>query len=159
MSKNTWLITIVACLLLSIVTVVISPFNFSPAFHSSLTNLATLKTMARNSLPYEVAIANGKPSLLEFYADWCQTCQSLSTTLEELQQKYGESVNFIMLNIDEPQWHKQIQTYRVTGVPQLTFLRGNQEIVETLIGKVPEVVIDDILGEMVNELGNLEFRI
>ena len=150
MSKNTWLITIGAGLLLIIVTVVVTPFNFSPAFHSSLTNLATLKALARNSVPYEVAIANNKPSLIEFYADWCQTCQSLSTTLEQLQQKYRESVNFIMLNIDDPQWHKQIQTYQVTGVPQLTFLRGNQEIVETLIGKVPEVVIDNILGEMVN---------
>ena len=150
MLKKTLLLPLLALLLLIIGTVGISQGDFSPRVPSSLTNLATLKTMARDAVPYEVAMTNGKPSLIEFYADWCQTCQSLASTLAQLKQEYGASVNFIMLNIDDPQWQQQIQTYQVTGVPQLTFLKGNQERVETLIGKVPEVVIDDILGDLVS---------
>ncbi|NET62187.1 MAG: thioredoxin fold domain-containing protein [Symploca sp. SIO2E6] len=145
MLKKTLLLPLLALLLLIIVTVGISHQDFSARVPSSLTNLATLKTMARDAVPYEVAMTNGKPSLIEFYADWCQTCQSLASTLAQLKQKYGESVNFIMLNIDDPRWQQQIQTYQVTGVPQLTFLRANHEIVDTLIGKVPGVVIEDVL--------------
>jgi len=147
MIKKTWLLAFLALLLFVIGNIVITHEDFSPNFHSSIANLATLKTMARDSVPYEVAITNGKPSLIEFYADWCQTCQSLAVTLEQLQQKYGDYVNFIMLDIDDPRWHQQIQTYQVTGVPHLTFLRTNQEVVDTLIGKVPGVVIDEILKE------------
>ncbi|NEQ65667.1 MAG: thioredoxin fold domain-containing protein [Symploca sp. SIO2D2] len=147
MLKKTLLLPLLASLLLIIGIVVVSNRDFSPAVHSSLTNLATLKAMARDAMPYEVAMSNGKPSLIEFYADWCQTCQSLAATLEQLQEKYGESVNFMMLDIDDPQWQQQIQTYQVTGVPHLTFLRANHEIADTLIGKVPRVVIEDTLKE------------
>ncbi|NEP11102.1 MAG: thioredoxin fold domain-containing protein [Symploca sp. SIO2C1] len=147
MIKKTWLLAFVGFLLFVIGNIVITHEDFAPTFHSSIANLATLKTMARDSVPYQVARTNGKPSLIEFYADWCQTCQSLAVTLEQLQHKYGESINFTMLNIDDPQWHQQIQTYQVTGVPHLTFLRANQEVVETLIGKAPEVVIENILKE------------
>ena len=104
--------------------------------------------MAQQSTPISVALANGKPSLVEFYADWCSTCQSLAPSLEKLHQQYGEEINFVMLNVDEPQWKEMIEEYQVTGVPQLTFLSRDRQLVQTLIGKVPETVIAQIFDQL-----------
>lgn len=109
--------------------------------HSSLMRLATLKAMAGTSVPYEMAMANGKPTLLEFYADWCTTCQRMAPIVKNLEQQYGDAINVVMLDIDQPQWAKLIDRYQVTGVPQFTFLDGHHDVEKRLVGNVPESVM------------------
>jgi thiol-disulfide isomerase/thioredoxin len=111
---------------------------------SSLTGLATLRQMAQQSVEYDVAINNNKPTILEFYADWCTVCQSMALKLSNFKQQYGEAVNFVMLNIDEPQWSEQVKQYQVTGIPQLVLLDGDRAIVKTFVGEVPGSVLNPI---------------
>ena len=82
-----------------------------------LSGLMTLKSMATRAVPYELALASEKPTLIEFYADWCTTCQSMSSTVDALHERYGDQVNFVMLDIDDPQWASQVKTFGATGVP------------------------------------------
>ncbi|NET63004.1 MAG: thioredoxin fold domain-containing protein [Moorea sp. SIO1G6] len=117
---------------------------------STVAGLALIKTMVKQSVPYDVALNNNKPTLIEFYADWCTTCQSMAPILNKLQQQYGETVNWVMLNIDDPQWAKPIEKYRVTGVPQFTFLDSNQQETEILVGKIPETIISKVLQELLS---------
>ena len=46
---------------------------------------ATLATLQQVSLPYEEALTNGKPTLLEFYADWCEICRSTAPDVYQVQ--------------------------------------------------------------------------
>ncbi|MBP0018123.1 MAG: thioredoxin fold domain-containing protein [Cyanobacteria bacterium SBLK] len=108
---------------------------------SSLAGLVTMKKMAEQSVPYSVAIADDRPTVLEFYANWCTTCQGMAPTMEKLEADYGETIDLVMLDIDDPQWVKIIQEYRVTGVPQFTFLDRDRHIQKTLVGKVPRSVM------------------
>ncbi len=117
---------------------------------SSLSGLITLKALAEDSIPYPTAIANGKPTLLEFYADWCTTCQGMSGTIQNLEQKYGDRVNLVMLDIDDPQWDKLVQQYRVTGIPQYTFLDESQETLDTVVGKVPQSIMERFFEQLVS---------
>lgn len=115
-----------------------------------LNGLAAMRSMAKQSIPYEVAATNGKPTLIEFYADWCSTCQSLAPSLNNLHQKYGENVNFVMLNVDDPMWSKQIKNYGANSIPYLVFLSAEREVKEVLVGKPPERVIEPILISLSN---------
>lgn len=115
---------------------------------SPVSGLMTLKASARTAMPYETAIANGKPTLIEFYANWCTTCQAMAPTLEAVRQEYGSEVNFVMLNIDDPQWREPVQQFNVTGVPHLVLRQGDGAIAETFVGKVPKSVLAQSLQQL-----------
>lgn len=118
-----------------------------------LSGLITLKAMAANTVPYERAIANQKPTLIEFYADWCTTCQSMSATLEKLKQQYGDQINFVMLNIDDPQWAAQISDYQASGVPQFTLIDGARSPIKTWVGKVPRPIFSEVFDRVLSPVG------
>ena len=118
---------------------------------SSVSGLATLRTMAQQSVPYEVALANGKPTLLEFYADWCNACQWMAHTLSKLYFKYN-TVNFVMINVDDTQFEEQVQQYGVSGLPQITLLQPGGAVEQTLLGTVPEKVIGENLQRLIGEV-------
>jgi len=59
-------------------------------FGSQRLNLteASLKDLAANSVPYEEALSNGKPTVVEFYADWCEVCRELAPDIYQVEQQY-----------------------------------------------------------------------
>lgn len=98
--------------------------------------------MAKQSIAFDTAIANEKPSLIEFYANWCTSCQALAPTLDKLHQKYKENINFVALDIDDTRWQSIASQYRVFGIPYLVFLTSDRQVKKTLVGQTPELVID-----------------
>jgi thiol-disulfide isomerase/thioredoxin len=40
-----------------------------------VSNVAILKVMERDSVPMNIAFCNGKPTVIDFYADWCINCK------------------------------------------------------------------------------------
>jgi thiol-disulfide isomerase/thioredoxin len=127
----------------------LSPLS-AAAMPLSLTGIASLRDMAQQSMPYENALRNGKPTLIEFYADWCTSCQSLAPTINYFHQQYGSQVNFVMLNVDDPQWSQQVQQYQVAGVPQFFFMRSDRTVMKTLVGRVPDSILAQLFKQLVN---------
>lgn len=101
----------------------------------------TLETLANESTPLEVAIGNGKPTLMEFYANWCTSCQAMAKDMEELKQQYTDKLNFVMLNVDNSKWLPELSRYRVDAIPHFVFLgKDGQEIAQS-IGEMPRPVM------------------
>ena len=121
----------------------------TPISMTPLSGLIQLKSMAAKTISYEEAIANQKPTFIEFYADWCTTCQSMSSTVAKLHQQYGQQINFVMLDIDNPQWARQVEYYRATGVPQFSLLDSSGQSVDTWVGKVPSSILAETLKTVI----------
>ena len=105
------------------------------------TNSVSLTTLDEESTPIEVALGNGKPTLMEFYANWCTSCQAMAPNIAQLKQQYPESVNFVMLNVDNSKWLPEILKYRVDGIPLFVFLNKQGEAIAQTIGEQPRTVM------------------
>jgi len=113
------------------------------------TGSASLETQAAASTPLEVALSNDKPTLMEFYANWCTACQAMSKDLSELKQQYATKVNFVMLNVDNSKWLPEILNYRVDGIPHFVFLGANGQAIAQTIGEQPRSVLQADLEALV----------
>lgn len=112
-------------------------------------NSVSLTSIDEESTPLEVALSNGKPSLMEFYANWCTVCQAMAPDIELLKQQYGDSVNFVMLNVDNTKWLPEILKYRVDGIPHFVFLNSQGEAVAQTIGEQPRTIMATNLEALV----------
>ncbi len=113
------------------------------------TNSVSLTTLGKESTPLEVALGNGKPTLMEFYADWCTVCQAMAADISQLKQQYADSVNFVMLNVDNTKWLPEMLKYRVDGIPDFVFLNSNGEAIAQTIGQQPRTVMATNLEALV----------
>ncbi|MEG4628696.1 thioredoxin family protein [Microcoleus sp. AR_TQ3_B6] len=113
------------------------------------TPTTTLTEMAKTSAPLETALANGKPTLMEFYANWCTSCQAMANDLSEIKQKYAEPLNFVMLNVDNDKWLPEITKYRVDGIPHFVYLNDKGSAVAETMGEMPRSIMEDNLEALI----------
>lgn len=71
--------------------------HFQPA--SALT---LLKQMEKESPTLQEAFCSNKPTIIDFYADWCENCKAMAPTMRQLEYKYGNSVNFVAVDGSNP---------------------------------------------------------
>ena len=82
-------------------------------------------------IPYEdrileQAISNGKPVLLDFYADWCTPCVALEKELFQARDVINSMKGILPLRVDltarRPDQHKITKRFNVKGVPTIIFI-------------------------------------
>jgi thiol:disulfide interchange protein len=107
------------------------------------TDTATLTTLAESAVPLEVALSNGKPTLMEFYANWCTSCQAMAGDMSDLKNQYEDRMNFVMLNVDNTKWLPEMLHYQVDGIPHFVFLDAQGESIASTIGEQPRSILAD----------------
>ena len=113
------------------------------------TNATSLSTQAEQATPIEIALSNGKPTLTEFYANWCTSCQAMASEMSEIKTKYGNSVNFVMLNVDNNKWLPEIMRYRVDGIPHFVYLNKEGVAIAQTIGEQPQSIMEANLDALI----------
>lgn len=67
---------------------------------------------------------NSLPVLVDFYADWCGPCKTMSPVLKELANELNGQIKVIKIDVDKNQ--AVAQKYRVQGIPTfILFHEGN----------------------------------
>jgi len=110
---------------------------------------ASLAKLDEASTPLEVALSNGKPTIMEFYADWCTVCQKMAPDIKELEVEYADKVNFVMLNVDNTKWLPEMLKYRVDGIPHFVFLGKEGETIAQAIGDQPRTIMNSNIFALV----------
>lgn len=106
---------------------------------------ANLAKLDEASTPLELALSNGKPTLIEFYADWCTVCQKMAPDMQQLETQYADKLNFVMLNVDNTKWLPEMLKYRVDGIPHFVFLGKEGETIAQAIGDLPRTIMESNL--------------
>lgn len=101
--------------------------------------------MELNTLDIEQELNSAtKPVIVDFFATWCGPCKMLSPVLENIENKFGDNLKIIKIDIDE--YPDIADKYEVMSVPTLMFF-VNGNLVRRETGFISEEKITDMINE------------
>ena len=78
------------------------------------------------------------PTVIDFYADWCQPCKQLDSALAKVKTTYSERVTFMRVDVDDPNSQPLMDQYDVSPIPTMVFLNPDGEVASYSIGFTSE---------------------
>ena len=85
-----------------------------------------------------------KPTLVDFWAEWCQPCKMLAPTIEEIAGEYDGRIIVSKLNVDDNP--TTATKYGIRGIPTLLLFKDGQ-VVQQMVGVKSKAEIKKIIDE------------
>tara|TARA_B100000579_G_scaffold344449_1_gene296906 strand:+ start:574 stop:1122 length:549 start_codon:yes stop_codon:yes gene_type:complete len=128
------------------ISLVVALFFFRSDFKAN----AMLDQLAKNSLEPDKALLNGRPTVFEFYADWCEACKEMAPDMINVKKQNSNKVNVVLLNVDNPRWFDLIGKYDVNGIPKLIFFDDKGEFKGFSLGVRKYNELNEIFIALIN---------
>ena len=72
---------------------------------------------------YDV-IMSDKPTLVDFFATWCQPCKMMHPVLEQVKATLGNRIRIIKVDVDK---HQEVAArYQIQSVPTLMLFQNGE---------------------------------
>lgn len=76
-------------------------------------------------------IKSGKPTMVDFWADWCGPCRMLSPIIDEIAEEYGDKITAGKVNVDEQ--GALAAEYAIVSIPTVIFFADGKPV-DKLVG-------------------------
>ncbi len=114
-------------------------------FGMSLLVTASVRAEVPQTLPKRFQTGAPRATLLEFYAQWCHTCQRMEPIINRLEREAGQDLRLVRLDIEALGNKSLSHQYEVSGTP--TYFLYDKE--GKLIFKMEELISSSLLQTMV----------
>lgn len=92
----------------------------------------------------ETALAEGKVSVVDFWAEWCGPCRMIGPIIEELATDYGDKVLVGKVDVDtNPNVSSE---YGVRSIPTILIIKDG-EIVDKHVGVTTKKALEDKINK------------
>ncbi|CAM9683237.1 unnamed protein product [Pylaiella littoralis] len=120
-------------------------FQHSAIAPAEANPVVLLRAMETSSTPLATALTNGRPTVVDFYADWCENCKVMAPSMREIEEQFKNQINFVVVDGSSDKNYDLVDAFRVDGIPHLAMVNADGEVETAIIGTVPkDVVVDDI---------------
>lgn len=89
---------------------------------------------------YSELLAQDKPIVIDFNAEWCGPCRKMGPIMESMAEKYGDKVIVGSCNVDQNE--ALTLQFSVFSIPAIFFVKGGK-VVDKVVGAVPTSVIEE----------------
>ena len=81
--------------------------------------------IALSEADFTQQVADNRPILVDFWAEWCGPCRLVAPVLEEIAREHGDRITIAKLNIDEnPQTPAE---HDVMSIPTMILFQNGME--------------------------------
>ena len=96
---------------------------------------------------FDNEISNSKtPILVDFWAEWCGPCKSLTPILEEISDDMSNKIQVVKVNLDENQ--DLAMKYSIRSIPTLLLFKQGQ-LIDTKVGLLPKSDLVDWISSKI----------
>ncbi|MCP4762663.1 MAG: thioredoxin fold domain-containing protein [archaeon] len=93
------------------------------------------------------------PIVIDFWAEWCGPCKMFGPVFEKAMEKWGDK--FIFAKLDTESLPGLAQTFQVTGIPMISFIKGKKEV-HRQAGALRRGQFDQLLTAVLEALEKME---
>jgi thiol-disulfide isomerase/thioredoxin len=144
-------------MVVAVLSIVVAIGNFIYQYLHPIEPIQILFDLQQSSDDITIVGKNRKPTIIDFWAPWCENCKVSAATLQSIEKQYGNDVNFILINGDLPSSWPYIEALGVDAIPHMSIISYDGVVETSLIGPIPKHIIqEDIDVLLLNSRNNAE---